>query len=143
MPRDSSKLLSLIFVIGRQMRDEMKPVMAKTGCSWIHFEALRYARDNGKPLMRDVAAHFSITPPAATLLIDGLVDSKMLRRIIDRKDRRAVRVALAPKGRKILTRGIQERMKKIKELFSVLNAREQAELIRILGKIVESSPSKK
>jgi len=135
MPNNSSKLISLMFVIGRKMRDEMKPTMAKTGCSWIHFEALRYVQDNGKPLMRDVAAHFSITPPAATLLIDGLVANKMMRRIIDAKDRRAVRIALTPKGKQMLARGIQDRMKKIKELFSVLNAKEHAELVRILEKI--------
>jgi MarR family transcriptional regulator, 2-MHQ and catechol-resistance regulon repressor len=131
----SSKLISLMFVIGRKMRDEMKPTMAKNGCSWIHFEALRYVNDHGKPLMRDVAAHFSITPPAATLLIDGLVANKMLRRIIDTKDRRAVRIALTPKGKQVLTRGIHDRMKKIKELFSVLNAEEHAELVRMLEKI--------
>ena len=138
MPNHSSKLLSMMFIIGRQMRDEMKPVMIKTGCSWLHFEALRYVEDNGKPLMRDVAAHFSITPPAATLLIDGLVANKMIRRIIDPKDRRAVRIALTPKGKITLTKGIAERMKKIKETFSVLNIKEQLELTRILEKIVKA-----
>ena len=137
MSNHSSKLFSLMFVVGRQMRDEMKPIMAKTGCSWIHFEALRYVQDNDKSLMRDVAAHFSITPPAATLLIDGLVANKMLRRIIDQKDRRAVRIALMPKGKQMLTRGMRDRMKKIKEIFSVLNAKENAELVRILKKIAK------
>jgi DNA-binding MarR family transcriptional regulator len=136
MPTNSSKLLSQMFIIGRQMRDEMKPIMVKTGCSWIHFEALRYVQDNATPLMRNVAAHFSITPPAATLLIDGLVTNKLLRRIIDTKDRRAVRVALTSKGKQVLDRGVRERMKKIKEMFAVLNPREQTELTRILQKIV-------
>ena len=124
-----------MFVIGRRMRDEMKQAPAKTGCSWIHFEALRYVEDNGRPLMRDVAAHFSITPPAATLLIDGLVANKLLRRIIDAKDRRAVRIGLTPKGKLMLTRGIQDRMKKMKEVFSLLDAKEHAELVRILEKL--------
>ena len=125
-----------MFVIGRQMRDEMRQTSAKDG-SWIHFEALRYVEDHGKPLMRDVAAHFSITPPAATLLIDGLVANKMLRRIIDAKDRRAVRITLTPKGKHVLSKGLQRRMKKIKEVFSLLNAKEHAELVRILEKIAK------
>lgn len=138
MPNNSSKLISLMFLIGRRMRDEMRHDIPKNGCSWIHFEALRYVNDNGKPLMRDVATHFSITPPAATLLIDGLVANKMMRRIVDLKDRRAVRIAMTPKGKQIFKSGIQERMKKIKEVFAVLNAKEQTELIRILGKIAKA-----
>ena len=135
MPNNSSKLISLMFIIGRRMREDMKESAKLGGCSWLHFEALRYVHDNGRPLMRDVAAHFSITPPAATLLVDGLVVNKMLRRIVDPKDRRAIRVALTPKGKQILTRGREERVAKIKEVFSVLNAKEQAELIRILSRI--------
>ena len=137
MPNNSSQLLSLMFVIGRRMRDEMKATDAKNGFSWLHFETLRYVREAGKPLMRDVAANFSITPPAATLLIDGLVTDKMLRRIVDPRDRRVVRVALTPKGRQVIERGIEQRAKKIKELFSVLNAKEHIELIRILKKIAK------
>jgi len=137
MPNNSSKLISLMFLIGRQMKEEMKEHAGKNGYSWLHFETLRYINDEGKPLMRDVAAHFSITPPAATLLVDGLVQNKTLRRIVDPKDRRAIRVALTPKGKKILAGGIKQRLKKIKEVFSVLNGKEHAELVRILGKIAK------
>ncbi len=120
------------------MREEMKQSEKTNGCSWIHFEALRYIHEHGKPLMSDVASYFSITRPAATLLIDGLVEGKMLRRIVDPKDRRAVRITMAPKGSKILVNGIKQRVKKITEIFSVLDAKEHAELVRILKKIAKS-----
>jgi MarR family transcriptional regulator, 2-MHQ and catechol-resistance regulon repressor len=138
MPNNSSKLISLMFVIGRQMKEEMKENATKSGYSWLHFETLRYINEEGKPLMRDVASNFSITPPAATLLVDGLVQNKMVRRIVDPKDRRAIRVALTPKGKKVLASGIKQRLKKIKEVFSVLDAKEHSELIRILEKIAKS-----
>jgi DNA-binding MarR family transcriptional regulator len=137
MPNNSSNLASLLFVIARQMRDEMKQSLPKNGCSWIHFEALRYIEDSGKPLMRDVAEHFSITPPAATLLIDGLVEIKLLRRIVDLKDRRAVRIALTPRGKQMLVRGMQQRLKRVKEVFSALDDDEQKALILMLKKIVK------
>ena len=138
MPENSSKLMSLMFVIARRMREDMKHTLLKDGCSWIHFETMRYVRENQRPLMRDVAAHFSITPPAATLLVDGLVRNKLLQRIVDPKDRRAVRVVLAANGKKMMERGIRERMKQIKELFSVLSHKERAELIRMLDKIAKN-----
>jgi DNA-binding MarR family transcriptional regulator len=127
-----------MFIIGRRMREEMKQNEKIGGASWIHFEALRYIDEQSKPLMSDVAAHFSITRPAATLLVDGLVKNKMLRRIVDPRDRRAVRVALTPKGKQVLAQGIKQRVKKITELFSVLDTNEHAELIRILNKIAKS-----
>jgi DNA-binding MarR family transcriptional regulator len=139
MPNNSSKIISLMFIIGRRMREEMKQNERVGGASWIHFEALRYIDEQGRPLMSDVAAHFSITRPAATLLVDGLVKNKMLRRIVDPHDRRAVRVALTPKGKQVLTQGIKQRMKKIQEVFSVLDAKEHTELVRILTKIAKST----
>jgi len=108
------------------------------GFSWLHFEALRYVRDHGRPTMRDIAAHFSITPPAATLLVEGLVANRMLRRIVEAKDRRTVRVALTAKGKTYLDAGVRYRTKKIKEMFSVLNEKEYEELVRILQKINDS-----
>jgi DNA-binding MarR family transcriptional regulator len=138
MPNNSSKIISLMFIIGRRMREEMKQNEKIGGCSWIHFEALRYIDEKGKPLMSDVAAYFSITRPAATLLVDGLVEGKMLRRIVDPKDRRSVRVALTTKGKNILAHGIKQRVKKIQEVFSVLDTKEHAELVRILNKIAKS-----
>ena len=95
--------MSLLFLIGRQMKDEMRAGQKKgDNCSWLHFEALRYVEDAGKPTMRNVADYFSMTPPAATLLIEGLVANNLMRRAVDSKDRRTVRVALAPKGRQVL-----------------------------------------
>jgi len=124
-----------MFIIGRRMRDEMKQKGEPNGVSWLHFEALRYIADTGKPTMRDLASYFSITPPAATLLVDGLVASGMLRRVVDPKDRRAVRIGLTPKGMRTIEQGIRERKKKIAEVFSVLNKKEHDELARILTKI--------
>ena len=138
MPNTDSKLISLMFVIGRQMRDEMKEAQRKNGCSWLHFETLRYVHSAGRPTMRHVAGHFSITPPAATLLVDGLVANGMMKRTIDTKDRRTVRLLITTKGKAVLKKGIQDRMKKIKEVFSVLNTKEHAELLRILEKIAKS-----
>lgn len=134
---DSSKLVSLMFIIGRRLREEMRQTAKDTSCSLLHFETLQFVEERGRPLMRDVAEHFMITPPAATMLIDGLVSSKLLARLFDKKDRRAVRIAITKKGTEMLANGMKAKMKKIKEIFSVLDAKERAEFARMLGKIAE------
>ena len=131
----STSLMSLLFVVGRRMKEEMKESGRKSRCSWLHFEVMRYVGSAGKPLMRDVAEHFSVTPPAATLLIEAMVEAGLLRRVLDPKDRRAVRVALTAKANQLLKRGMQDRTAAIKRLFSVLDSREERALLEILTKV--------
>lgn len=129
-------IISLIFVIGRSMREGIhKRAGGGEFGSFLQFETLRYVKDHKRPLMRDVADYFMITPPAATLLIDGLVREKLLGRAFDERDRRAVRVALTPSGQKFLARGMKVRLAHLKKIFSVLSADERAELTNILRKI--------
>lgn len=139
MPKHSDRLISLMFIMGRRIRDGMKRAAVRGSCSWIHMEALRFTLEEGKPLMRDLALHFSVTPPAATLLVDELVEHGFLRRLLDPRDRRAIRLAVTAEGRQALERGYVARARVIKNMFSVLDGREEAELIRILEKIIHET----
>ncbi len=133
MPSDDAKIFSLLFGIGRHMRD------GKEKFSLLHFHTLRYVQEQGRPLIRDVARHLCVTPPAATLLVEGLVKDGFVRRAFDRKDRRAVRLALTQAGRSFLSRGIRARMKKLAQLFATLTPRERAAFVAILKKIADAA----
>lgn len=137
-PSSFSKIVSLFFIIGRRMRDESHKKVPRRYASLLHFETLRYVRDHKKPLMRDVAKHFLITPPAATLLIDGLVKERFLMRMVDARDRRAVRVMLTQRGKVLLARGIKEKIAALKSSFSVLSAKERVQLEHILEKVARN-----
>lgn len=130
MVSDRSKILSLMFAIGRRMRHEREQY------SMLHFYTLRYIEERRKPFMHDVAAHLCITPPAATLLIDGLVKDKLLIRSFDKKDRRTVRVALTERGKIFLAHGIRKKMRTLNSIFAALTAKEQKQLVAILEKIL-------
>src|ERR1700735_1707094 len=99
MPNNSSKLISLLFIIGRRMRDEVGKREKREPYSMLHFETLHYVEQRKQPSMRDIAGYFRVTPPAATLLIDGLVKNRYLKRTADKKDRRGIRIMLTPKGK--------------------------------------------
>ena len=129
MSAKSEKIISLFFNIGRRMRDE------KSKCSMLHFQTLRYVQEKGRPFMHDVARYLCVTPPATTLLIDGLVKEKFLVRSFGKNDRRTVRVALTGRGKTFLARGIREKMNKLKNVFAVLTPKERTELIVLLGKV--------
>lgn len=139
MPSDSVKIVSLLFTIGRRLRDEGWKHRKRGPYSMLHFQTLRYVEEKGAPLIHDVAEYLCITPPAATLLIEGLVKDKLIDRSFDKKDRRAVRLTLTKRGKIFITKGIEKRMNKLKRLFAVLTAREQKAFIAILKKISQKT----
>jgi DNA-binding MarR family transcriptional regulator len=133
------ELVSHIFIMGRVMRDKMHIHIGAGQCTMIEFETLKYVKDAGKPHMRDVAKTFHVTPPAATLMIDGLVKNKLLARVLDPNDRRSVRVAITPKGKKLLDRGIAKKINEMKKTFGVLTPTERAQFIAIIRKIIKNN----
>lgn len=135
MPSDSENILSLMFAIGRRMRDEGQNGKHSFSSSMLHFQTLRYVQEQGRPFMHDVAGYLCVTPPAATLMIDGLVKDKLLSRSLYAKDRRAVRVTITKHGKTFLAQGIRKKANKLKKIFSVLTPRERAQFITILEKI--------
>jgi DNA-binding MarR family transcriptional regulator len=133
------ELVSHIFIMGRLMRDKMHKHIGAGQCTMMEFETLKYIRDVDKPHMRDVAKTFHVTPPAATLMIDGLVKAKLLARVLDPNDRRSVRVAITPKGRQLLERGIAKKVNEMKKTFSILTPTERAQFIVIIRKIIKNN----
>jgi len=137
--RDAARLAEIMFTVGRLMREGFqKRNRAKPARSLVHLQTLRYVKEKKHPLMRDVAEFLFVTPPAATLLIDGLVKEGFLTRIIDEKDRRAVRVRITAAGIALLARGAKEAMRQVAEVFSVLSGKERSELVVLLEKVVKS-----
>lgn len=132
----TSELTSLLFLVGRRFRDEAyRCAGTDMPFSILQFEALRYVSER-KPLMREVSTYFMVTPSAATLLVGGLVKSGLLARAADRHDRRAVRLVVTPRGRRVLDQAIKEKLKKLEKIFSVLDGTERAALLALLKKMV-------
>jgi len=104
----------------------------------VQWHTLHFIKDRKNPLMKDLADHLSITPPSATSLIDGLVESKMLKRDFDKHDRRAVRLVITAKGDKAIQKGFNHMSEQIKKIFACLDKKEQKQLISIYKKILNS-----
>jgi DNA-binding MarR family transcriptional regulator len=133
------ELVSHMFIMGRLMRDKMHKNVVPGQCTLLEFETLKFVKDAGKPHMREVAKNFHVTPPAATLIIDGLVNAKLLARVLDPKDRRSVRVAVTPKGRKLLERGIAKKVSEMKKVFGALSPAERTHFVTVLQKIIKNN----
>ncbi len=137
---NASDLASLMFAMGRFMRDKMQKKIKDGKCdSLLEFETLRYIKDKGSPHMRDVAEKFLVTPPAATLLVDSLVKQKLLMRVLDSKDRRSVRVELTRQGRELFEKRMAQKTNEFKKIFSTLTPAERNQFAILLKKIIKNN----
>ncbi len=136
---DLSEIVSLVFLMGQSLKERMHKGIDHGKCTLLELEALRYVEAEGRPLMSEIARKFHVTPPAATLLIGGLVREKMLARTVDASDRRSVRIALTKKGKLLLAKGMARRVREMKKAFAVLTPEERAMFAEILRKITKTN----
>lgn len=134
------ELISLTFAMGQMMRERNHKECADGPCSsLLGLETLWYVQGAGEPSMRDIAKQFHISPPAATLMVDGLVKGKLLKRVLDPRDRRSVRITLTAQGKKALAQGRAKKIQGLKKIFGVLSAEERKQFSAIIKKIITTN----
>jgi DNA-binding MarR family transcriptional regulator len=136
----SADFLAIFFAIGRRLREEAKECIKTTAekgsmCTFGDLAVLHYVEDRGVSSMRDIARNLSISPPAVTLLVDGMTKNKLLLRKIDPLDRRTMRIAITPRGSRYLKDGKRRERIVLRNVFSVLDARERSRLMALLKKV--------
>jgi len=129
-------IISLIFKTDRLIHRRLKREKRRLDpFSVLRLEALRYIAEKKNPSMREVADYFCITPPSVTSLINSLVRSKVVKRVYDENDRRAIRLFITSKGREELKKGINRINNNMRKILRQLNTKELKGLIRILEKL--------
>ncbi len=82
--------------------------------------------------MSEVSERFEITPAAASQLVEKLVQSGLIRREEDPRDRRAKCLNLTDKGKELLQRNFDERYQWLDDLAERLTASERAKVMEAL-----------
>lgn len=86
--------------------------------------------------MHEVVTALQLKPSTASMFMDRLVEIGVARRQRDREDRRAVRVTLTPKGRRILQQIEKQRRKGMLALYKPLTSGERGAYLILLEKLV-------
>ncbi len=82
--------------------------------------------------MGDLSRHLGVRPSTACELVDALVKAKMVSRESDLHDRRAVRLTLAPKGRRIKDKHRATRLARLRGVIETLSAKERRAIVGAL-----------
>jgi len=138
MPRSSNNddLITLIFTTTSIVRKQNAGCVAPL--SLVQLKILSMLATHRSLTMKEIADLLYITPPSATALVNHLVKDKTAERIIDKKDRRLVRLKITPKGKRFLKKQRKEAAKRMNKILSNLNNKEKGELKKILNKIIKN-----
>ena len=134
-PRKHLEQISqLIFGLSRQLKEQAQ-AHQPANLSMLHLGTLHYVSEHDRPVMSNIATHLCITRPSTTSLVNGLVRAGYLKRVNDMRDRRSVRLALTPQGKKMLARGFRDINSQLHQLLETLSQTEQKQFIVILTKL--------
>ncbi|RAS80259.1 MarR family winged helix-turn-helix transcriptional regulator [Priestia endophytica] len=90
--------------------------------------------------VKELVTELNIKPSAATLIVDRLSEQELVHRYHDKKDRRMVKVELAPKGRALVREVKGKHLEMLTNYFAILAPKEQETLVDLLGKLEKNIP---
>lgn len=108
------------------------------GLSMPQFSILMQLHYRGVCGISEVSERFEITAPAASQLVDKLVQSGLIHRVEDPQDRRAKSLKLSEKGKELILEGIEERYRWVESLVGKLTAEERAKVSEALDIMTEA-----
>jgi DNA-binding MarR family transcriptional regulator len=135
MKESNEKLLSALFNIGRQIREEIQGSNCLDGFTQSQMQILGIVSGKKGTTMRSIADYMHVKPSSATPLINNLVKKGSLKRVPDKKDRRVIFVEITPKGALFLKNKYKSVHKTIGKIFGKLSGTDKNNLIKILEKI--------
>jgi len=127
------RVISLIFNFQRLAHERYSRKL--NAFNFIRFKTLIFVDRNPDSPMRQIAEYLGVTPPSATSLVNSLAKEGYLKRVLDKKDRRIVRLAITPKGKKNLKNAFKNMTERIKKTLSALNKTDIDNLAKIVEKL--------
>jgi DNA-binding MarR family transcriptional regulator len=131
--------IETIFTNLQGLRREFAPRnVGGNGCGAIGLSqanVLFMLKDNRSVSNTAIAERLSISPSAATQLVDALEEQGFVMREADENDRRVTVVRCTEKGNLYLAELRKKRFKQLQDIFSVLDQSELEQLVAITAKL--------
>lgn len=91
-----------------------------------------------KITMSDIADELSVKLPTATSLINRLVKSDYVKRVMDKKDRRVTEISLTKKGNRTLSNVMKIKMKRMKFILDKFSNKDKKLIFTVLQNLYKS-----
>ncbi|WP_213958247.1 MULTISPECIES: MarR family winged helix-turn-helix transcriptional regulator [unclassified Variovorax] len=133
------RLLTCTQLIEKQVRNSLREQFSTTLPRFDLMSQLERAPEGLK--MNELSRRMMVTGGNVTGITDQLVTEGLVERVDVANDRRAWRVRLTPRGRKLFNEMAQKHEAWIVDAFAGLNAKEIAQLHKLLGKVKQTTPT--
>ena len=108
------------------------------GLSMPQLSVLMRLYHGGGCSVRDVGRGLAVSSAAASQMVDRLVQSGLVAREENPRDRRARDVGLSARGRQLIERGLRARYRWVEDLVGALPAPRRAGVLRVLPALIEA-----
>lgn len=132
----NEQFIDLIEKIAKEFKKKSCFVSELTQISMREIYVLLLIKEKYEVKMQEISLNLGITMPTATVLLDGLINKKLVIRKRDDKDRRTVMVTLSENGKVLLEKAIIHRKEKFNKIFSYLTTDDRENLVKILNNIL-------
>lgn len=103
------------------------------------FRTLVLLDDHGRMTVSTLADALGVVPSTATRMCDRLVAKKLVRRAVDRRDRRQVTITLAEAGRRLIAESTKRRRHELAHILDALPPGEQDRVAAALRLLVDAA----
>jgi len=122
-----------ILMFHYKMISEIRRKSKEIGFTSSQLEILHYVAEKVNPTMKEIAEHLQIKPPSVTTLVEALCKKKLLKREINNKDKRIVRISFTENIWKVFKSIKNKKHLILKDLFSRLSNEDKKEVVRIIS----------
>ena len=109
----------------------------KSGLSMTHLGAMFHIHSKGSCGVTDLGDHLGVTSPAASQMLERLVQQELILRTEDPKDRRGKQIVLTDKGNRVLEDGILARQSWLNDLAQTLSDGEKETIMVALNILID------
>jgi DNA-binding MarR family transcriptional regulator len=137
-PELTEAIRQLMDVITTRSMRERSHFVKASGLSMPQFGILMHLYYSNNCGISHLGEHMDISAPAASQLVDRLVQHGLVERTEDPNDRRAKQLALTPKGRELIETGLTARTRWVDELVRSLKPEDYDQVAATLSKLTEA-----
>jgi DNA-binding MarR family transcriptional regulator len=137
-PELTEAIRQLMDVITTRSMRERSHFVKASGLSMPQFGILMHLYYSNNCGISHLGEHMDISAPAASQLVDRLVQHGLVERTEDPNDRRAKQLALTPKGRELIETGLTARTRWVDELVRSLKPEDCDQVAATLSKLTEA-----
>ncbi len=137
------EVFSALLGTSAELLSAINSALAKKGTSQARFRLLLQLRRAGPGGLHPsgLAENLGINRASVTSLVDGIEREGLAKRLACEGDRRAIMVALTPKGARFIDSIAPGRLRRVSELMRCLSEAERKTLAGFLDKIISNLPA--